>query len=134
MSRKDQIELSSALVVGVRDSREKRRKDLKFCYPQERGDISEESTQQGTSRISLRAHHQLQQVVTMAAKRTGSSSLSDGCIAHRNQVLLREMNLEEVRRIINVGKRLGIQMQENEEEVQSRLMEMEARDVGQGKE
>ncbi|GLT87683.1 hypothetical protein SLE2022_057500 [Rubroshorea leprosula] len=70
----------------------------------------------------------------MSAKGFGSSSLSDGCIAHRNQVLQREMNLEEVRRIINVGKRLGIQLQGNEDEVRSRLMEMEGRDDGQGRE
>ncbi|GLU15849.1 hypothetical protein SLE2022_323070 [Rubroshorea leprosula] len=66
-------------------------------------------------------------------QRAGSSSLSDGCIAHRNKVIRREMNIPEVRRIFNLGKRLGIEVGENDEEVQSRLMELEVRDEGQGR-
>ncbi|GLT37740.1 hypothetical protein SLA2020_120410 [Shorea laevis] len=63
-------------------------------------------------------------------QRAGNSSLSDGCIAHRNKVIHREMNLQEVRRIFNVGKRLGISVGDNEEEVQSRFMAMEVREEG----
>ncbi|GLT47717.1 hypothetical protein SLA2020_213860 [Shorea laevis] len=64
----------------------------------------------------------------------GSSSLSDGCIVNRNQLIQNELNLQEVRRIFSVGKRLGIKVQNNEEEVQSRLLELEIRDEGQGRE
>ncbi|GLT31258.1 hypothetical protein SLA2020_060060 [Shorea laevis] len=58
-----------------------------------------------------------------------SCSISDGCIVNRNRVLQRKMILHEVRRMMSVGKRLGFQFQENEGEVQSRLLELEERDV-----
>ncbi|GKV13733.1 hypothetical protein SLEP1_g24717 [Rubroshorea leprosula] len=108
VSGKAQNELKSAVSLGIRDSREKRRKAIKDCYPQDQAANCEEGILRGTSRTKLWTPQQLQQVVTMPARRSGSSSLSDGCIAHRNQG--------------------------NEEEVQSRLMEMEARDEGQGRE
>ncbi|GLT86654.1 hypothetical protein SLE2022_047770 [Rubroshorea leprosula] len=82
---------------------------------------------------SLRTHKE-QQVEATQVQGVGSLSLSDGCIANRNQVLQREMTLQEVRRIFSVGKRLGIQWVDNEEEVQSRLLELEERDAGQGRE
>ncbi|GLT99466.1 hypothetical protein SLE2022_169030 [Rubroshorea leprosula] len=75
---------------------------------------------------------QQQQKVTLE-QGVGCSSLSDGCIVNRNQVIKRELNLQEVRRIFGVGKRLGIQWQDNEEEVQSRLLDLEIRDCEQGK-
>ncbi|GKV44194.1 hypothetical protein SLEP1_g51396 [Rubroshorea leprosula] len=59
-------------------------------------------------------------VATKTVERVGSMSLSDGCIMHRNQVIQRELNLHEVRKMMRVGKRLGIEMQGNEEEVESR--------------
>ncbi|GLT34095.1 hypothetical protein SLA2020_086370 [Shorea laevis] len=134
VTRNSDKELISAGSLGIRDCREKRRKDLKDCYQPEKVANCEEGIQRDPGRNLVRTHQKLQQVVAMPAKRTGSSSLSDGCIVHRNQVIQREMTLQEVRRIFNVRKRLGIQVQDNEEEVQSRLMELEARDDGQGRE
>ncbi|GLT96550.1 hypothetical protein SLE2022_141630 [Rubroshorea leprosula] len=69
---------------------------------------------------------------TEIVERVGSMSLSDGCIMHRNQVIQRELNLHEVRKMMRVGKRLGIEMQGNEEEVESRLLELEDRDEERG--
>ncbi|GKV33139.1 hypothetical protein SLEP1_g41678 [Rubroshorea leprosula] len=54
-------------------------------------------------------------------KWVGRASLSDGCNVHRNQVIQKELNLHEVRKMIRVGKRLGIEIQGNEKEVESRL-------------
>ncbi|GLU21015.1 hypothetical protein SLE2022_371810 [Rubroshorea leprosula] len=50
-------------------------------------------------------------------------SISDGCIENRNRVLQREMNMHEVRRMMGVGKRLGLIFENNEEEIQSKLLE-----------
>ncbi|GLT98631.1 hypothetical protein SLE2022_161280 [Rubroshorea leprosula] len=55
-------------------------------------------------------------------------SLSDGCIAHRNQVIQREINMQEVKKMMCTGKRLGMQFEGTEEEVVSRLLELEERD------
>ncbi|GKV25736.1 hypothetical protein SLEP1_g35131 [Rubroshorea leprosula] len=57
-----------------------------------------------------------------------SASISDGCIAHRNRVIQQELSLQEVRRLIAAGRRLGMQFQGNEEEVESRFLELEQRD------
>ncbi|GKV49952.1 hypothetical protein SLEP1_g56673 [Rubroshorea leprosula] len=56
------------------DSIEKRRKDLKDCYPQEQVANCKDGTQWVTSGTMLRTHQKLQQVVAMLAKRIGSSS------------------------------------------------------------
>ncbi|GLT96840.1 hypothetical protein SLE2022_144350 [Rubroshorea leprosula] len=61
-------------------------------------------------------------------ERVGNVSISDGCIAHRNQVIQKELLLHELRKIIRVGKELGIEIQGNEEEVESRLSVLEERD------
>ncbi|GKV50980.1 hypothetical protein SLEP1_g57658 [Rubroshorea leprosula] len=50
-------------------------------------------------------------------------SISDGCIENRNRVLQREMNMHEVRRMMGVGKRLGLNFENNEEEIQSKMLE-----------
>ncbi|GLT60024.1 hypothetical protein SLA2020_328130 [Shorea laevis] len=73
-----------------------------------------------------------QQVTKGEGIRQASNSLSDGCIMNRNRVLQQEMTLKEVRKMISLGKRLGIQLLNNEEEVQSRLMAIDERvgDVG----
>ncbi|GKV50169.1 hypothetical protein SLEP1_g56882 [Rubroshorea leprosula] len=55
----------------------------------------------------------------------GSMSISDGDIVNRNRVLQREMNLYEVCRMMRVGKRLGIQFEDDDEELQYRLIEAE---------
>ncbi|GKV34368.1 hypothetical protein SLEP1_g42745 [Rubroshorea leprosula] len=99
-------ELNNGAKSGTRDLREKKKKDLKDCYPQEKL----AGVQNGAE---VQDH------------RAGSSSLSDGCIAHRNKVIRREMHIQEVRRIFNLGKRSGIEVDDNDGEVQSRLMELE---------
>ncbi|GLU20584.1 hypothetical protein SLE2022_367750 [Rubroshorea leprosula] len=58
----------------------------------------------------------------------GSCSISDGCIANRNRELRREMILHKVRKMMSIGKRLAFQTQENEGEIQSRLVELEERE------
>ncbi|GKV48490.1 hypothetical protein SLEP1_g55300 [Rubroshorea leprosula] len=132
-------ELNNEVDLGIRDPREKKKKEVKACYPQEKIAGSERKAQ-GSSDGSMQSHRRIQeeqQKVQIGAavqdQRAGSASLSDGCIAHRNKVIRREMNGQEVRRIFNLGKRLGIEVGENEEEVQSKLMELEVRDEGQGR-
>ncbi|GLU18303.1 hypothetical protein SLE2022_346090 [Rubroshorea leprosula] len=71
-------------------------------------------------------------VIDEMVKRAGSVTLSDGCIEHRNQVIKRDLNLQEVRKMMNIGRRLGMQFQENEEEIESRVCVMEERDERQG--
>ncbi|GKU98554.1 hypothetical protein SLEP1_g11546 [Rubroshorea leprosula] len=131
--------LYKGIKLGTRDSREKKRKELKACYPQEKH-AGGEVRAQGSSEIDMQRQHRnqeenqkVQNQAEVQDQRAGSFSLSDGCIAHRNKVIRREMNIQEVRRIFNLGKRLGIEVGENEEEVQSKLMELEVRDEGQGK-
>ncbi|GKV01451.1 hypothetical protein SLEP1_g14002 [Rubroshorea leprosula] len=51
---------------------------------------------------------------------TGSCSLSDGCIRHRNEVIRKQLQMGEVRELFVMGQNLGIQCQQNEEEVISR--------------
>ncbi|GLU05149.1 hypothetical protein SLE2022_222650 [Rubroshorea leprosula] len=57
-----------------------------------------------------------------------SCSVSDGCIQHRNGIIRRQLETKEVREIFELGQRLGIQCQQNEEEVISRLVALEERD------
>ncbi|GKV18430.1 hypothetical protein SLEP1_g28817 [Rubroshorea leprosula] len=61
--------------------------------------------------------------------RQASASLSDCCIKHRNRLIRRELELEEVRRLFELGKRLGIECQNNQDEVMSRLVSLEERDT-----
>ncbi|GLT99815.1 hypothetical protein SLE2022_172290 [Rubroshorea leprosula] len=128
-------EIQNQFHLGIRDSREKKTKNLKDCYPQAPANKNAVEAQWITGRTVVRSNriHTEQQVEATHGQGVGSLSLSDGCIANRNQVLQREMTLQEVRRIYRVGKRLGIQVQENEDEVQSRLLELEERDAGQGR-
>ncbi|GLT90263.1 hypothetical protein SLE2022_082060 [Rubroshorea leprosula] len=107
----------------------KRRKHILECYPQDLAEIGDKSTQWVTARTKQRQRRwkQAQQEVPMTVGE--SISLSDGCIANRNRVIQREMSLLEVRRMISVGKRLGVQLQGNEEEIQSRLLQLEESEV-----
>ncbi|GLT56374.1 hypothetical protein SLA2020_294180 [Shorea laevis] len=128
--------------LGTRDSKEKKKKEVKACYPQEMLAGSGVRAQ-GNSIIIMKRHHwhqeehqKIQNGEMMQGDEhqwAGTSSLSDGCIANRNKVIHREMNIQEVRRIFSLGKRLGIEVGENDEEVQSRLMALEVRDEGQGR-
>ncbi|GLU23722.1 hypothetical protein SLE2022_397070 [Rubroshorea leprosula] len=60
--------------------------------------------------------------------RKADLSLSDGCIQNRNNLIRQQLEMDEVRRLFGLGKRLGIQCQNNEEEVISRLAALEGRD------
>ncbi|GLU15565.1 hypothetical protein SLE2022_320420 [Rubroshorea leprosula] len=62
-----------------------------------------------------------------------SESVSDGCIINRNRVLQRELNLQEVRTMICNGRKLGMQFDGSEEEMELRLMELEERDESRRK-
>ncbi|GKV07275.1 hypothetical protein SLEP1_g19071 [Rubroshorea leprosula] len=44
------------------------------------------------------------------------ASLSDGCIQHRNHAIRQQMEVDEVRRLFEMGQRLGVQCQQNEAE------------------
>ncbi|GKV09841.1 hypothetical protein SLEP1_g21281 [Rubroshorea leprosula] len=57
------------------------------------------------------------------------ASLSDGCIQQRNHVIRQQMEVDEVRRLFEMGQRLGIQCQQNEAEVFSRMTDLEERDA-----
>ncbi|GKU95341.1 hypothetical protein SLEP1_g8712 [Rubroshorea leprosula] len=128
-------ELNNNLHSGIRDSRERKKTNIKDCYPQVQAINFATGSQWLSGRSTLRSHktHKAQHLSATQEQGVGCSSLSDGCIANRNQVIQRELNLQEVRRIFSVGKRLGIQWQDNEEEVQSRLLDLEVRECGQGK-
>ncbi|GLU22402.1 hypothetical protein SLE2022_384810 [Rubroshorea leprosula] len=56
-------------------------------------------------------------------------SLSDRCIQHRNHVIRQQLELDEVCTLFTMGQRLGIDCQQNEEEVFSRLTMLEKRDT-----
>ncbi|GKV50472.1 hypothetical protein SLEP1_g57172 [Rubroshorea leprosula] len=90
-------ELNNGVNLGNRDSREKKKKDLKACYPQEKLAGCEVKAQERSDTIMQRHHRnqeEQQKVQNGAAvqdQRAGSSSLSDGCIAHRNKETKLEM-------------------------------------------
>ncbi|GLT26696.1 hypothetical protein SLA2020_017420 [Shorea laevis] len=71
----------------------------------------------------------VQQAGDDKVRMVGSVSISDGGIESRNRVIQKEMNLHEVRQMMRVGKRLGIQFDKNEEEIQSKLLEGENREM-----
>ncbi|GLU21016.1 hypothetical protein SLE2022_371820 [Rubroshorea leprosula] len=56
-------------------------------------------------------------------------SLTDGCIQQRNYVIRQQMELDEVRKLFEMGQRLGVQCQQNEAEVFTRLTALEERDA-----
>ncbi|GLT96064.1 hypothetical protein SLE2022_137130 [Rubroshorea leprosula] len=113
----------------------KRHKRIEDCYPKK---LEENCMKQGllvTARSKSRQgrREMAQKADEEKKERVGSDSISDGCIAHRNKVIQNELLLHEVRKIIRVGKELGIEIQGNEEEVESRLLELEERDEERGR-
>ncbi|GKV35263.1 hypothetical protein SLEP1_g43564 [Rubroshorea leprosula] len=58
----------------------------------------------------------------------GSESLFDGCIAYRNLVIQWEINMQEVKKIISIEGRPGMQFEGTEKEVESKLFKLEERD------
>ncbi|GLU06155.1 hypothetical protein SLE2022_232100 [Rubroshorea leprosula] len=119
-----------------RDGKGKRRKKIAECYPEELYEIRTERANLVTARTKQRQARRAKKAQTVTdemEKRAGSLSVSDGGIEHRNQVIKRDLNLQEVRKMMSIGRRLGMQFQENEEEIESRLCVLEERDERQGK-
>ncbi|GLU18865.1 hypothetical protein SLE2022_351420 [Rubroshorea leprosula] len=131
----EEVAAESPLVKGqgATDCVIKKRRNIEECYPEDDVEIRKAKAQWITGRTKQRKERsaRIQQITAREGLRAEGASLFDGCIAHRNRVIQWEMNLHEVRKMISMGKRLGIQLQDNEEEVQSRLMEgEELGDVG----
>ncbi|GLT40886.1 hypothetical protein SLA2020_149870 [Shorea laevis] len=114
--------------LEIRELGGKRRRQLQECYPEDVTELwptkifgeSARTNQRGRADISMGAANK---VIL-----NGSCSISDGCIENRNRMIQRELTMYEVRRMMSVGKRLGFQFQENEGEVQSRLIELEEKE------
>ncbi|GLT49306.1 hypothetical protein SLA2020_228710 [Shorea laevis] len=77
-------EINNNKHLGIRDSREKKRKAIKDCYPKVQKTKCVAESQGTTGRTKLRAHqiHEVQHVGVTQEQRAGSSSLSDGCIVN----------------------------------------------------
>ncbi|GLT99706.1 hypothetical protein SLE2022_171290 [Rubroshorea leprosula] len=117
--------------TAIRGSRRTRRRKIEDCYPESFVEIRAKETHGEVSKTKL---SQQQRDGTQSSTMSKvipvvSDSLSDGCIINRNRLIHSEMALHEVRTMMSMGKRLGIQIQNNEEEVQSRLMELEMREA-----
>ncbi|GKV34792.1 hypothetical protein SLEP1_g43134 [Rubroshorea leprosula] len=100
----------------------KRMRKLADCDPQEGRETREEQAIWVTRRLKQRQARRMKaqqqpEEASRSQQELRSDSLSDGCIAHRNRVIHQELNLQEVRRMIRAGRRLGMQFQGNEEEV-----------------
>ncbi|GLU12862.1 hypothetical protein SLE2022_295200 [Rubroshorea leprosula] len=105
------------------------RRQVEDCYLEKVTEIRTTKTQGANSRTERQQRGRADFTPGAASQvnMLGSCSISDGCIANRNNIVRRELTLHEVRRMMSVGKRLGIQIQDNEGEVQSRLVELEER-------
>ncbi|GLU06855.1 hypothetical protein SLE2022_238450 [Rubroshorea leprosula] len=108
----------------------KKHRPIQACYPERMEEIRAKVTPTETDRTRQSPTRRVgdQQAKDDKVHIGGSMSISDGCIKNRNRVIHREMDLYEVRRMMRVGKRLGIQFDENDEEIQSRLLEAEFRE------
>ncbi|GLU01162.1 hypothetical protein SLE2022_184840 [Rubroshorea leprosula] len=117
--------------LAIRDSRRIRRRQIEDCYPESFVEIRAKETHGEFSKTKLRQQQRAGTQTSTVSKVNPvvSDSFSDGCIVNRNRLIHSEMALHEVRTMMSMGKRLGIQIQNNEEEVQSRLLELEMREV-----
>ncbi|GKV17695.1 hypothetical protein SLEP1_g28164 [Rubroshorea leprosula] len=121
----------------------KRMRQIADCYPQEGRETRENQADWVTGQTKKRRARRVKaqqmpaesgttQHMPAESGRTPqegrSASISDGCIAHWNRVIQQELSLQEVRQLITAGRRLGMQFQGNEEEVESRFLELEQRD------
>ncbi|GLU23242.1 hypothetical protein SLE2022_392640 [Rubroshorea leprosula] len=105
----------------------KKQRMLQDCYPESMEGI----WAKGAPGVTPRTKQRLERRGDLGKRSTGDDkvhdamavSISDGCIENRNRVLQREMNMHEVRRMMGVGKRLGLNFENNEEEIQSKLLE-----------
>ncbi|GLU13970.1 hypothetical protein SLE2022_305700 [Rubroshorea leprosula] len=117
--------------TATRDPRRTRRRKIEDCYPESCVEIRAKETHRETSKAKPRQQQRAgsQSSTVSKVNPVASDSISDGCIVNRNRLIHSEMALHEVRMMMSMGKRLGIQIQNNEEEVQSRLMELEMREA-----
>ncbi|GKV16991.1 hypothetical protein SLEP1_g27551 [Rubroshorea leprosula] len=108
----------------------KRRRKLEECYPKNLAKSRTKKMQETNARATQRHKGRAESSTGLAnnVNLVSSCSISDGCIANRNRELRREMILHEVRKMLSIGKRLGFQTQENEGEIQSRLVELQERE------
>ncbi|GLU16529.1 hypothetical protein SLE2022_329600 [Rubroshorea leprosula] len=111
----------------------KRHRKVAECYPEEIAEIWNEKAEWVTGRTKeRRLRREKAKLVPMGVSKPEQQgeeeSLSDGCTAHRNQVIQREINMQEVKKMMCTGKRLGMQFEGIEEEVVSWLLELEERD------
>ncbi|GKV47369.1 hypothetical protein SLEP1_g54274 [Rubroshorea leprosula] len=96
--------------------------------------VTEEPREKGVQWVTARTRcmKERREIARQSEQGTESQqtdlSLSDGCIQNRNALIRQQLELDEVRRLFGLGKRLGIQCQNNEEEVFSRLAALEGRD------
>ncbi|GKU93217.1 hypothetical protein SLEP1_g6825 [Rubroshorea leprosula] len=134
----------------------KRRRQIADCYPKEGRENREDQADWVTGRTKQRRARRvkaqqlpaesgrLQQMPAESGRLQPAesrrnqqegrgASISDGCIAHRNRVIQQDLSMQEVRRLITAGRRLGMQFQGSEEEVESRFLELEQRDEARGR-
>ncbi|GLU15451.1 hypothetical protein SLE2022_319410 [Rubroshorea leprosula] len=112
----------------------KKQRLIRECYQENMEEIWATAAPRATPRTRQR-HARMEGSGQAGEEKVGiavSASISDGCIENRNRVLQKELNIHEVRRMMGVGKRLGFNMENFEEEIQSKLMEVVDRE-GAGK-
>ncbi|GKV06866.1 hypothetical protein SLEP1_g18688 [Rubroshorea leprosula] len=110
--------------------RRKKSKNLEMLYAgaQQAERPREMGTRNITARSRFRKERKVHEQQTEIPADEQCASVSDGCIHNRNNVIFWQLELEEVRRLFQMGQRLGIQCQQNEDEVMSRLVALEERD------
>ncbi|GKV41324.1 hypothetical protein SLEP1_g48872 [Rubroshorea leprosula] len=110
----------------------KKRRTLREIYAGVAG--ADETMRRGTSWITARTKSRRDRRMTATTEeerlnlQQESCFVTDGCIQHRNGIIRRQLETKEVRELFELGQRLGIQCQQNEEEVISRLAALEERD------
>ncbi|GLT82974.1 hypothetical protein SLE2022_012900 [Rubroshorea leprosula] len=102
-------QLAAVREVAKKELTGKRHNKIEECYPNK---LEEISTKQGHLVTAKTKNRQGRRGVARKAEsetteRVGSVSISDGCIANRNQVIRKDLLLHEVRKIIRVGERAG---------------------------
>ncbi|GLT38764.1 hypothetical protein SLA2020_129900 [Shorea laevis] len=103
----------------------KKQRPLQECYPESIEEIWAKGAPWVTPRTKQRQtrREETRQAGVEKVCKAAAISISDGCIENRNRVLQREMSMHEVRRMMGMGKRLGFNFDNNEEEVQLKLLE-----------
>ncbi|GKV50261.1 hypothetical protein SLEP1_g56973 [Rubroshorea leprosula] len=104
----------------------KKQRLLRECYPESMEEIWDTVASRETPRTRQR-HARREGNRQAGDEKVGNAvsvSISDGCIENRNRVLQKELNMLEVSRMMGVGKRLGLNLENFEEEIQSKLLEV----------